>query len=218
MDIYINFTTVFNDNINDNSILYRQKHSEKDIVMKKIITLLILSIWIGGFCLFAYKINHFDIDKNQKTDAIIVLTGGRNRITEAIKLFNNSQSEYLFISGVAKDINLNNIQNTHKIKINNTQNAIIGHNAENTVENAKETYNWIKENNIKSIRLVTSNYHIYRSLIEFKKHVKDTQILPHPVFSQYIEKKWWKSWQTFSLIFKEYNKFICAYIINKIKR
>ena len=133
-------------------------------------------------------------------------------------LFNDNKAEHLFISGVAKDITLQNIQNTHKMKINNFQKAELGHNAINTVENAKETREWIKKNKIKSIRLVTSNYHIYRSLIEFNKHIKDVEILPHPVYSQFIEKKWWKSWQTFSLIFKEYNKFICAYIINKIKK
>ena len=186
--------------------------------MKKAVILLILSIWFGGFCFFAYKINNFDIDQSTTTDAIIVLNGGRNRITEAVKLFNDKKSKHLFISGVAKDISLENIQNTINMKINDTTNVEAGHNADNTVENAKETNAWVRKNNIKSIRLVTSNYHIYRSLIEFRKQLNDIEILPHPVYSQYIEKKWWTSWQTFSLIFKEYNKFICAYIINRFKK
>ena len=185
--------------------------------MKKIITLLPFILWIGGFCLFAYKINHFNINTTQNTDAIIVLTGGRNRIYEASKIFNENKAKHLFISGVAKDISLENIQNTQNIKITNLKNVEIGYNADNTVENARETTSWIKKNNIKSIRLVTSNYHIYRSLIEFRSKLKDTKILLHPVYSEYIEKKWWTSWQTFSLIFKEYNKLLCAYIINKLK-
>lgn len=186
--------------------------------MKKSIFFIILCIWIGGFCFFNHKINNFDIDTTKKTDAIIVLTGGRNRITEAVKLFNKQQAKYLFISGVAKDVTLENIKNTQGLKINNTQNIAIGHNADNTVENATETNEWIKKNNIRSIRLVTSNYHIYRSLIEFKNRLNNIEILLHPVYSQYIEKKWWTSWQSFSLIFKEYNKFICAYMINKLKK
>ena len=175
-------------------------------------------LWISGFCLFAYKINNFNTDTTKNTDAIIVLTGGRNRIHEASKLFNNKKAKYLFISGVAKDITLENIQNTQNIKIDDLKNVEIGHNADNTVENADETADWINRNDIKSIRLVTSNYHIYRSLIEFQKNLKNTEILPHPVYSEYIEKKWWTSWQTFSLIFKEYNKLLCAYIINKLKK
>ena len=185
--------------------------------MKKIIILIILSLWFGGFCLFTYKINSFEIDEAKTTDAIIVLTGGRNRITEAVKLFNHNKAKHLFISGVSKDITLENIKNTHDLKINDNKNVEIGYKAANTVENAKETNDWIKANNIKSIRLVTSNYHIYRSLIEFNKQLNDIEILPHPVYSKYIEKKWWTSWQTFSLIFKEYNKLLCAFIINTLK-
>ena len=187
-------------------------------MMKKAITLVPFILWLGGFCLFAYKINHLSTDTSKNTDAIIVLTGGRNRIHEASKLFNENKAKHLFISGVAKNITLDDIQNKQNIKIKNIQNVEIGYNADNTVENADETTAWIKNNDIKSIRLVTSNYHIYRSLIEFRKNIKDTEILPHPVYSEYIEKKWWTSWQTFSLIFKEYNKLLCAYIINKLKK
>ena len=186
--------------------------------MKKVTIITAFMLWICGFCLFAYKINHIKTDTSQTTDAIIVLTGGRNRIYEASKLFNDKRAKYLFISVVSKDITLENIQNTQNIKIYDFRNVEIGYNADNTVENANETTDWINKNNIKSIRLVTSNYHIYRSLIEFRNKLKNTEILPHPVYSEYIEKKWWTSWQTFSLIFKEYNKLLCAYIINKLKR
>ena len=184
--------------------------------MKKTIIFTAILLWLGGFGIFTYKINHFDIDYQTNTDAIIVLTGGRNRISEATKLYNDNKAKYMFISGVAKDITLENIQNTQNIKIKKTKTVEIGHKADNTVGNANETKEWIENNNIKSIRLVTSNYHIFRSLIEFRNHLNDTKILLHPVYSEYIEKKWWTSWQTFSLIFKEYNKFICAYLRSKL--
>ena len=174
-------------------------------------------MWLGGFCVFAYKINHFAIDYHTTTDAIIVLTGGRNRISEATKLYNDNKAKHMFISGVAKDITLENIQNSQNIKIKKNKMVEIGHNADNTVGNANETKEWIQNNGIKSIRLVTSNYHIYRSLIEFRKHLSDTKIIPHPVYSEYIEKKWWTSWQTFWLIFKEYNKFIYTYLRRKLQ-
>ena len=185
--------------------------------MKKIIIVTLFAFWFGGFCIFAYKINNFTTDIQVNTDAIIVLTGGRNRISEAAKLYNADLAKHMFISGVAKDITLENIQNTQHIKIKESKTVEIGYNAANTVENANETKEWVRKNNINSIRLVTSNYHIFRSLIEFRKHLSDTKILLHPVYSEYIEKKWWTSWQTFSLIFKEYNKFIYAYIRNKLQ-
>ncbi|MBR2034012.1 MAG: YdcF family protein, partial [Alphaproteobacteria bacterium] len=71
--------------------------------MKKlaIITLSILvSIWIGGFLVFSQHINTYPKDYTTETEAIIVLTGGRNRIAEAVDLYNKGLAKKMFISGV----------------------------------------------------------------------------------------------------------------------
>ena len=70
----------------------------------------------------------------------------------------------------------------------------------------------VKKNHIDSIRLVTSNYHVERSIVEFKSQNPELKIIPHPVYSENLQKKWWTSWQTSSLIFSEYNKFLYVYI------
>lgn len=186
-------------------------------MIKKIITystFAIFSLWTIGLLAFAWKINHLQAPINSKTDAIIALTGGRNRITEAVKILENGNSDHLFISGVAKDISLKEIQNINKISLLPNKKITIGHKASNTVENAVETTEWIKTNNIKSIRLVTSNYHIMRSYLEFRKQNPELKIIIHPVYSEKIQKKWWTSWRTFSLIFEEYNKVIYVYCRN----
>ena len=182
--------------------------------MKKIFTLIILLIiaWIGGLIYFGYLINHFDIDKTTHTDVVIALTGGRNRINEATKILHLKLADKLFISGVGKDISLKNIQHRQKIKKSLLKKITIGHDAEDTIGNAKESAIWVEENKISSIRLVTSNYHINRAMIEFRRQLPFIDIIPHPVYSEKIVKKWWTSWQTFSLIFKEYNKLIFAII------
>lgn len=187
----------------------------KKIILNAGISLFVL--WLAGLIIFAWRINHFDNVNNRKTDAIIALTGGRNRITEAVKLLEQGKADRLFISGVAKDISLRDIQNTQRLTLSGRQPIDIGHNASNTVENARETNEWVMQNDIKSIRLVTSNYHVARSLIEFQEQNPHLEIIVHPVYSENIEKKWWTSWRTFSLIFKEYNKFLYAYIRNKLK-
>ena len=121
--------------------------------MKKYIPVSLLCIWILGFCIFTYKINRLHPEHTNETDAIIVLTGGRNRIAEASKLYNTGIAKYMFISGVAKDISLQNIQKTQNINFKKIHSIEIGHNADNTVENAKETKDWIEKNNIKSIKI-----------------------------------------------------------------
>lgn len=183
---------------------------------KTFYTLLILILcWLSGFICYTTTINNYPID-DSATQAIIALTGGRNRITEAVKLLNQDIAPRLFITGVGKDISLKNIQNTQHLSITTGQNIEIGHKASNTIENAAEANEWIKKNNITTIRLVTSNYHMPRAIIEFKNQNPTLKITPHPVYSEMVEKKWWTSLRTFSLIFKEYNKFLYAYIRNKL--
>lgn len=186
--------------------------------MKKTYTLIfvLFLLWFSGFIVFAWHINSFSPNFDQQTDAIIALTGGRNRIIEAVNLLEQGLAKRLFISGVGKDISLSDIQKQQRIATTRLQQIDIGHNASDTIGNALETKLWTTQNNITSIRLVTSNYHIARSMVEFKKHNPSLIIIPHPVYSERIEKKWWTSWQTFSLIFKEYNKFVCAYIKNNL--
>ncbi len=174
-------------------------------------------IWLFGFVVFAHYINTPPQDDTTHTDAIIALTGGRNRIAEAIKLLNTKKADYLFISGVEKNNNLQEILNHNHIAVEAENKVILGKSAQNTVENAQESKNWMNTHNIKSIRLVTSNYHIPRSTIEFEAINPNLKIIKHPVYSERVNKKWWTSWRTFSLIFSEYNKFLYVYIRTKIQ-
>ena len=74
----------------------------------------------------------------------------------------------------------------------------------------------MEKNNISSIRLVTSNYHIPRSLEEFYAQNQNLQIVVHPVYSENISKKWWKSWGSFLLIASEYNKFLYVWLSRRL--
>ena len=46
----------------------------------------------------------------------------------------------------------------------------------NTNGNAIEAKQWIEQNGIKTITLVTANYHMPRSLLEFKKALPNTYL------------------------------------------
>ena len=181
-----------------------------------ILLLTCIILWIIGLVIFGYSINHLTSNYTEKTDAIIALTGGRNRISEAVKLLNKKLSNRLFISGVASGVNLKNILQTQNLHPTPASTIELGYSAEDTIGNAQETAEWVKKNNIKSLRLVTSNYHLNRAIIEFKHFMPQVKIIAHPAYSERIENKWWTSWQTFSLIGKEYNKLIYAFIKYKL--
>lgn len=186
--------------------------------MKKIyLTLLILGMsWFSGLIWFNQHINSYPPDDGSKTEAIIALTGGRNRIGEAISLLNQGMGDKLFISGVQKNISIKELEKRKDLNFINNDKIFIGKESSNTVENAIETHNWLKQNNIKSIRLVTSNYHIPRSLEEFYSQDASLNIVIHPVFSENVKKSWWKSWGSFYLISLEYNKFLYVYFAKRL--
>lgn len=177
---------------------------------------IILGIWFVGFMIFANKINHYRTDNDTKTDAIVVLTGGRNRISEAVKIWDKGLAEQLFISGVQKNTSLDAISKRQAVNFSKRQGILLDKKSTNTIENAIETQAWIKQNNILSIRLVTSNYHIPRSVEEFHFRNPDLKIIIHPVYSDYVAKDWWKSARSFYLIASEYNKFLCIYAMRRI--
>ncbi len=172
---------------------------------------LILLAWICGYGAFLLHIATLKPENpKQKTDAIIVLTGGNLRISTGLELYADNLAPQLFISGV------HNLVNENKIRAmwNNPSKPlpkcciILGHIATTTIGNALETNKWIKNNNIKSIRLVTSNYHMPRALMEFSslQSSNNIKIITHPVHEKITMKY-------YSLAFNEYNKTIFRWIV-----
>lgn len=187
------------------------------VTKKQIIFIFILFLlWFSGFVAFNHRINDFEIDDTQKADAIVVLTGGRNRLKEAVKLLNNKKADKMFVSGVFKDTSLKALQKRKDVEIINSENIILDKKSTNTVENAIEASSWVKDNKIKSIYLVTSNYHMPRSMAEFNYRNPKLEIISYPVYSDKVSKEWWKSWRTFTLLAGEYNKFLYVLLSNSL--
>ncbi len=189
-------------------------------MMKKkfifIALLVLVLVWGAGFLWFSYTIYHFKTDTDSKTDAIIVLTGGKNRISEAVKLLNQGLGNKLLISGVAQKTSLQDLKKRGDIALQNESDVTLDKRSSNTVENAIEAMEWIKKNHISSIRLVTSNYHILRSQQEFRALDKNLKIILHPVYSENVSSKWWKNEGSFFLIASEYNKFLIVWLRSRL--
>lgn len=174
----------------------------------------IFLLWLCGFLWFGQKINGYAEHSDEHTDAIVVLTGGRNRIAKAIGMLNNNMTEHLFISGVEKRTTMSDIARSLKTEIINPDKIELGYKASNTIENAREIKEWIDKNNIKSVRLITSNYHTPRSLAELGAYHLPLKIIATPVYSEKVAKHWWQSWGTFKLIAGEYNKYLVVIFRN----
>ena len=174
--------------------------------------LLVFLLWLGGFIMFDAYIRK-SADTEQKTDAIVVLTGGKNRILEALQQYNNDMAEFLIISGVDSNVSLKELQKQNNIFLTkNDAHIILGKEATNTNQNAVEVSDAIRRNNIHSVRLVTSYYHMPRSKEEILAYNPDIEVVVHPVYSQNVSAKWWKKWNSFKLIASEFNKFLFVYV------
>lgn len=173
-------------------------------------------LWLFGLLAFNNYINGFVVDTEQKTDAIVVLTGGRNRLREAVRLLNAGMAEKMLISGVYSAVSLRELQKRPDVQIAAEKKVILDKKSTNTVENAIESARWIKANGITSVRLVTSNYHLPRSAEEFRFYAPELKIVMHPVYSDKVARHFWQSRHSFRLMAMEYNKFLYVWLKNRL--
>lgn len=174
-------------------------------------------LWMIGlvvFCLYALS---FKYAPEKHSDAVVVLTGGTNRIKTGLDLMQKTNAEYMLISGVNKEVSQNEL--FPNIKNEDLRKITLGYEALDTVGNAQEIKSWIKGKNIKSILLVTSFYHMPRSIFEIKKINKDIQIRPWTVFPKSFNHsvEWIKTRYAW-LLFIEYHKYLFVQLKHLIRK
>jgi len=170
------------------------------------IVLMLFCLWSAGFVFFARYTLNLQSSNNIDADVAVVLTGDTGRITTAARLLRKSHTNMLFISGVGGGAELEALSGSDILSEADKSKISLGRKAENTRENALETKDFLKDKDVKSILLITSYYHVPRSMLEFKRVVPDVYIKPYPVFNNKSPYKGLK------LLVKEYNKFILSFI------
>ena len=179
------------------------------MIFSKILRLLLLVfiLWFIGFACFLKQINLTEPAINEKADAIIVLTGAKGRIDAGIDLLSHKYAKHLFISGVGQNAMLSDLSKylssftTKQVALLESS-ITLGHFASSTEENALETSEWLRKNHYKRIILVTSDYHMPRSLYLFKHLIVDIEIIPYPIKTQ----------TNINLTFLEYNKYLLSFL------
>ena len=187
--------------------------------MRKILRLIILLliIWLLGFIYFIYSVQTEVESSDIKADAVVVLTGGSKRLAVGFDILNKQLAKRMFISGVANSVKIYELLDLYMQNPNSSDkyNIELGKEAFNTISNAQETKAWIAKNKIKSIILVTANYHMPRSLYEFKRIIPEIIIIPYSVILDHVKvKDWWHNPGTTFLLFKEYNKYLILRTMN----
>lgn len=186
-------------------------------IYKLLLLILCLSgSWAAGFAWFITLIPEHAEDNDSTTDAIVVLTGGKGRLLTGITLLEENKAKKLLISGVGEKSTIADLQHLSEEmparQIKPLKNRImLGHMAYSTQTNAIETAIWMEFEHYNSLRLVTSNYHMPRSMLQFKAEMPDVSIIPNPVFPAHFKlMEWWKFPGSAKLLISEYHKFIAV--------
>ena len=184
--------------------------------------LLLLLIWLGGLIYFTTLIPDSVADPTTATDGIVVLTGGSERLREGFRLLADGKAKQLLISGVYHEANLTDLLREAPAGLSQQLKdccITIGYRAGNTLGNATETAEWAAANNLHSLRLVTADYHMPRSLLEFSHALPGALIIAHPVFPEDVKSKEWWLWSgAAGQVVSEYHKYVAARVRGWIDR
>jgi len=181
------------------------------LVLGSLAGLAIIALTLG-YAEFASRIAPREPTGVPRTDAIVVVTGGSQRIGDAISLLGAERGSRLLISGVNEKIGREELA-----KINPSARALLAccvdldYRARNTIGNAIEARRWVRQHRFGSLLVVTSNYHMPRVLAEFAHAMPGLRLVPHPVVSDQLDaSEWWRNWSTIKLLVPEYAKYLVA--------
>jgi len=174
----------------------------------------LLGGWLVGFVWFAESAARIPAPEATATDAIVVPTGGTNRLAEGLALLSAGRARAVLVSGVDSRVDAARLLELGAPGADDLACCVtVGYEAADTRGNAAEAAAWMRERGYASVRLVTSNYHMARSLLEFRRMLPGVRIVAHPVEPDGVRvERWWASPPTALLIAREWTKYLVALV------
>lgn len=165
-------------------------------MIKRIFSLLLL-IWVHGFAWFALFLPQ--PAPLAKTDAVVVLTGGPGRIDRGLEILEKGDARRMLISGVDLDVKPAELAAQYRRPEKLFSCCIdLGFRAVDTRSNGLETARWVARNKVKTLRLVTHDWHMRRARLELKLALPDgVTVVEDAVMTR----------PTLFQLFREYHKY-----------
>jgi uncharacterized SAM-binding protein YcdF (DUF218 family) len=183
------------------------------------IFIILVSAFIVGFFIFAAWLDRWETAPSRRSDGIVALTGGSQRIGDAIDLLDKGYGSRLLISGVNERTSREEIA-----RLNPGQRRLfdccvdLDYRARNTIGNAVETRRWAQQHAFGSLIVVTSNYHMPRALLEIGHALPRARLTPFTVVVPSVNSgEWWQSPATARILVSEYVKFIAMWVRTKFE-
>ncbi|WP_106640445.1 YdcF family protein [Allosphingosinicella vermicomposti] len=161
----------------------------------------LLLLYVLGYALFVVLLpKPAGLDR---TDGIVVLTGGPGRVARGIDLIDGKRADRMLISGVERSVRPVELAAEYDADIALFDCCIdLGRESIDTRSNATETARWLKRHDVKTVRLITNDWHMPRARLELSLEVPDEV----EIISDAVPGK-----ASFRQLFKEYNKYLLRY-------
>ena len=133
---------------------------------------LLVLVWALGFLWFAVFLP--SPADQQTTDAVIVPTGGAGRIAQGLKVIDDDLARMMLVSGVDREVTPQEFAIEFEVDPKVMECCVtLGFAAVDTRSNAAEIAQWVKQNKVASLRLVTTDWHMHRAASELDRALPD---------------------------------------------
>ncbi|MBY8337825.1 MULTISPECIES: YdcF family protein [Sphingomonadales] len=146
--------------------------------------LAIVLVWVLGFIWFAGWLP--GPAPMERTDAVIVPTGYAGRIERGLEVVQTDSADTLLVTGVDPEVKPGEFAAQFKVPEDVMECCVtLGFAATDTRGNAQETREWVEAHGIKSLRLVTSDWHMRRAATELRRQLPgDVKLIKDAVRSE----------------------------------
>lgn len=134
----------------------------------------LMLLWLFGFVWFAIALPQ-PLD-GERSDVAVVLTGGEGRIARGLEALDQGWTGHLLISGVDREVKPGEFAAEFDVAADRMECCVtLGFQSYDTRSNAAETSQWLRERKARSVRLITTDWHMRRAAMELGQ-VKDEEV------------------------------------------
>lgn len=172
----------------------------------------VLLIWMVGLVAFAQRVERSTPPVEPPVaDAVVALTGASDlRLEAAARLLERGKGKRLLISGVNREASRDDILAVSRaVKPIYDCCVDLGYAAADTVGNAEEIAEWARGKSFTRLIMVTSDYHMPRSILEIRAAMPEATLIEYPVVTGLVDvDRWWRNEGDARRLIVEYSKYL----------